>query len=289
MTPARAHRERMAALAASVDPKKVVSSVEGGQPTPVHVDRTPAMIYREQAAATAVVAAPETATSAEDRIAAQIVLRLTHDLRRLKEIKSIDLKVAAKREMVPEYMDWIIALLVADQGVGTGLIADVAPTVMVWLIDTGDFGDALDIGEFLLRHKVTMPSRYNRDVATVLVEEIADAAAKAQNAGATFGLDILTRTGRLTDECDIHDEVRAKLLKAIGIEQLRICEGMVAEESADGLTATLGTLREAQRLHDRIGVKDRIKRADKLLAAITAAREKAIADQNNEQGGDSAA
>lgn len=284
MTPARAHRERMAALAASVDPKKVVSSVEGGQPIPAHVDRTPAMIYREQAAATAIVAAPETATSAEDRIAAQIVLRLTHDLRRLKEIRSIDLKVAAKREMIPEYMDWIIALLVADQGVGTGLIADVAPTVMVWLIDTGDFSTALDIGEFLMRHRVSMPSRYNRDVATVLVEEIADAASKVQNSGETFGLEVLTRTNRLTDEHDLHDEVRAKLFKAIGIEQLRVSEGMVAEDSADGLIATIATLREAQRLHDRIGVKDRIKRAEKLLSAVTAAKA-----TNNEQGGDTAA
>lgn len=289
MTPARAHRERMAALAASVDPKKVVSSVEGGQPILAHVDRTPAMIYREQAAATAIVAAPETATSEEDRIAAQIVLRLTHDLRRLKEIRSIDLKVAAKREMVPEYMDWIIALLVADQGVGTGLIADVAPTVMVWLIDTGDFSNALDIGEFLLRHKVAMPSRYNRDVATVLVEEIATAALKAQGADASFPVEILNRVADLTGHLDIHDEVRAKLLKAIGNEQLREAEDSPADDAMAAYAAAVSTLNEAQRLHERVGVKDKIKRGLKQMAAITAAREKAIADQNNEQGGDTAA
>lgn len=284
MTPARAHRERMAALAASVAPKTVVSSDEGGQSISAHIDRTPAMIYREQAAATAIVAAPETATSAEDRVAAQIVLRLTHDLRRLKEIKSIDLKVAAKREMVPEYVDWISALLVADQGVGTGLIADVAPTVMVWLIDIGEMSGALDIGEFLLRHKVAMPSRYNRDVATVLVEEIATAALKAQGAGASFPIAMLNRLADLTGHLDIHDEVRAKLFKTIGVEQLAEAEDLPADNAMAALAAAVSTLNEAQRLHERVGVKDRIKRGLKLMAAITVAREKAIADQNDGQG-----
>ncbi|ATI81472.1 phage terminase small subunit [Sphingobium yanoikuyae] len=289
MTPARAHRERMAALAAAADPKPVVSSQEGGQSLAAHVERTPAMIYREQAAASVIAAAPEGATSAEDRIAAQIVLRLTHDLRRLKEIKSIDLKVAAKREMIPEYRDWIAGLLLADTGVGTGLIADVAPTIMVWQIDTGDFAAALDIGDFLLRHKVSMPSRYNRDVATVLVEEIATAALKAQGAGASFPIAILDRVADLTGHLDIHDEVRAKLLKAIGVEQLGEAEDLPADDAFNALTAAVSTLNEAQRLHDRVGVKDKIKRGLKLMAAITAAREKAIAQQNDEQGGDQAA
>jgi hypothetical protein len=206
-----------------------------------------------------------------DRAAAEIALRLTHDLRRLKEIKSIDRKIEAKREMLPQYNGWVVGVMSADAGVGTGIAADVVPTCMVWSIDVGAYDDALAIGEFLLRHHVAMPKRYERDVATILVEEIADAALKVQNTGKAFPLDVLSTANDLTADEDIHDQVRAKLLKAIGIEQLRVCEGLVAEESSEALTATLATLREAQRLNDRVGVKDRIKRADKLLAAVSAA------------------
>jgi hypothetical protein len=173
--------------------------------------------------------------------------------------------------------------------VGTGTAAEVLPTVMVWLIDTGAYADALDLVPFIFRHKVAMPSRYQRDAATIVMEEIATAALKVQGAGASFPLKILDRVADLTAGLDIHDEVRAKLLKAIGVEQLTEAEDLPADDAFHALTAAVSTLNEAQRLHERVGVKDRIKRGLKLMAAITAAREKAIAEQNNEQGGDNAA
>ena len=199
------------------------------------------------------------------------MLRFTHDLRRLKEIRSIDRKIEAKREMLPEYAAWIEGLIAADAGVGTGVAAEVLPTCLVWLIDIGEFGQALDLVPFLFRHQVAMPARYQRDAATIVVEEIATAAARAQNLGNAFPLDILERVDDLTAHLDLHDEVRAKLVKAIGIEQLRAAEDLPVQESKAALAATIATLRDAQRLNDRIGVRDRIKRADKLLAAVTAA------------------
>lgn len=222
-----------------------------------------------------VAAAPPSAAaganaSPADRAAAQIGLRLTHDLRRLKEIRSIDKKIEAKREMLPEYRAWIEGVLEADAGAGTGLAGEVLPTCMVWLIDIGQFADALHLADFMLRHDAAMPARYQRDAASIVAEEIADAAAKVQNAGAAFPLEILERADALTAPRDLHDQIRAKLFKAIGVESLRIAEDLPAEESRKELQHAVGALREAQRLHDRVGVKDRIKRADKLLAALPA-------------------
>jgi hypothetical protein len=94
---------------------------------------------------------------------------------------------------------------------------------------------------------------------------------QAQNAGQRFEQAVLDTADALTSGLDIHDQVRAKLLKAIGIEQLRTAEDMPVEDSAIVLRSALVHLREAQRLHDRIGVKDRVKRAEKLLAAVEAA------------------
>jgi Phage small terminase subunit. len=222
--------------------------------------------------------------SPADRAAAQIGLRLTHDLRRLKEIKSIDLKIAAKREMIPHYRDWIAGLIAADAGVGTGTAAEVLPTCMVWMIDVGEYEGAVDLAEFVLRHGVPMPARYQRDAVTVVVEEIAEAALKLQAAGETFPLSVLDSVEILTIGQDMHDQVRAKLLKAIGVEQLREAEDAEAAASLPRLTAALDAMREAQRLHDRIGVKDRIKRAEKLLRAVAPEPE-----TNTEPGGASAA
>lgn len=242
-------------------------------------------------AATAPAAGLSTAAGAKAaegpaaRAAAQIALRLTHDLRRLKEIKAVSLKVEAKRQMLPEYRDWIAGLVAADAGVGSGTAAEVAPTVMVWLIDTGDYGAAIDLGAFLLRHRVAMPARYNRDVATVLVEEVADAALKAQAADAPFDLGILESVDGVTIGIDMHDEVRAKLAKAIGAESLRsLDDAQAGAGQRAAIENTLFHLRRAQGLHDRIGVKDKIKRAEKLLATNIAAF-----PTDSGQGGETAA
>jgi len=226
-------------------------------------------------------AAGTTNASPAERAAGQIALRLTHDLRRLKEIRSIDRKIAAKRIMLPEYKAWVEGVLSADAGVGDGIAASVLPTVMVWLIDTGAYAEALDLVPFIFRHDVAMPSRYQRDAATTVVEEIADAAMKAQNAGETFPLDVLLQVDELTADHDLHDEVRAKLLKAIGVEQLRAAEALPAADSKAALQATLKVLCAAQKLNDRVGVKDRIKRTGKLLAAV-------ITDETNIEQSDAA-
>lgn len=238
----------------------------------IHAAATP---VRDAALAPAAVASPAAGANSSSpaaRAASQIALRLTHDLRRLKEIRSIDRKIKAKREMLPEYKSWVDGVLTADAGVGTGIAAEVIPTYMVWLIDVGAYMDALDLLPFMLRHQVAMPSRYQRDAATIVVEEIAVAAAKVQNAGDRFSSEVLKRASELTAHLDIHDEVRAKLLKAIGIEELRDAEDMEAGPAARlHLTIARNTLRDAQRLNDRVGVRDRIKRAEKLIEANLAA------------------
>ncbi len=245
MSLARRHRDRILAA------QTVASAPDGG-------------------VAAAPVAAPLPATGAAkaaqaDIAARQIGLRMTHDLRRLKEIRSIDAKVAAKREMLPEYRAWVMGILSADA-------------------DVGSYDDAISLAEFLLRHKVAMPSRYQRDAATILIEEIADAAIKAQGANESFSLATLEDVADLTGHLDIHDQVRAKLMKAIGVEMLDRGADMAAEDGQPMLQQALAALTEAQRLHDRIGVKDKIKRVNKLLASIPA-----TPDPHTEPGGDSAA
>jgi hypothetical protein len=207
--------------------------------------------------------------------AKQVAMRLAHDLRDLKLIKSIDHKIERKRQQIGEYTPWIDGLIEADEGIGTGPVSEVAPTMMAWHIDIGNFDQALRIGGFLIRHNAPMPARFKRDAASVLVEEIATIAIKAQSTGDEFPIDVLMNLETLIDGVDMHDEIRAKLNKAIGSEMLRAGEALPADDALPVLTSAQTYLAEAHRLFDRIGVKDRIKRVAKLITVTTAAVEAA--------------
>jgi hypothetical protein len=69
----------------------------------------------------------------------------------------------------------------------------------------------------------------------------------------------------------MHDQVRAKLMKAMGVELER-----TASHPANADTYTLAllqralvSLKEAQRLHDRVGVKTTIRSVEKAIKAAT--------------------
>lgn len=212
------------------------------------------------------------------RIASTIAMRLRHDIQRLKQIKSIDRKIAAKREMLPEYRAWCDGLL--DAGVradGNRLASsgadDVLPTIMVWHIDVGDWTRALALAAFVLRFSIPMPSRYERDAATLVLELIADAALKAQARGDRFPLHVLEAVEALTDGIDMHDQPRAKLLKAIGAELVHAAGLSTGDAIVPTIDRAAAVLTRAQDLHDRVGVKTMLRGLDRARAAAIEAVE----------------
>jgi hypothetical protein len=279
MSPARQHRERQALAARSVAPDTSVASGEGGgrDDRSTFLDSaslTPARQHRIQHAAARMVETGADTGGAGDGPAAQVMLRLVHDLRRLKEIQSIERKIEAKRQMIPEYVPWISALLRAAKESGEAAQDEVLPTIMIWLIDVGQFEDALELVEHVLAYDIALPSRYARTAPALIAEEIAGAALKAQLAGEPFSLDILETIELLTDDSDMHDEIRAKLQKAIGFEQAREAEALdpTGLDFIVAVERALIPLRRAQQLHERAGAKDRIRKLEKLLATARAAQ-----------------
>lgn len=228
---------------------------------------------------------PEVApyTPAASIAAAQIMMRLTHDLRQLKDTKSIDLKIAAKRLMLPEYAAWCDGQLAAgrdsdQQELPSTGADDVLPTVMVWALDVGDWPRALNLAAHVLRFKIALPSRYERDAATLIVDSVADAALKAHFVSKQrFPLEVLETVDRLTAGIDMHDQPRAKLAKAIGIELLAEADATTAGPLAASLLSmrALASLRHALHLDSRVGVKGQITRLEKALGASAVTTEQA--------------
>lgn len=180
--------------------------------------------------------------------------QLAEHRRALKQIKSVERKIDFKRKVLPEYDAYVAGVLEGDSGAQD----DVITTVMVWRIDVGDIDGALTLAEYVLRHKLALPDQYKRDAACVIAEEIADhAMLELAHDGGTDAATLavqLARTGEMVADCDMPDEVAAKLNKAYGY----------AQRDIDPESARLA-LDRALQLNPKIGVKRDIEILDRAI------------------------
>jgi hypothetical protein len=270
MSLARKHRDSFSAITQAAAPSEASGlATDTTAPASAGAALSLARAHRDRALAEAsaieqhaVAPAIETGTDAE-RAAAQMNMLLQVDLRRLRDIKSIEKKIETKHELLPRYAAWVEGLVAADVAVEE----DVLPTIMIWRIDTGDFAGAMVLVEHVLAHNLPLPARYERSAPDLIVEEIATAALKAQQANGVFDFEILAHIDMLTAERDMHDQIRAKLKKAIAVEQMRGALNDTGDAIANAPLARLAleTLGRARALDQRVGVTDRIKKLTKLL------------------------
>ena len=201
---------------------------------------------------------------------ARIVIQLEDDRRRLKEIKATDRKVEAKRQMLPAYKGWCDGVLAAGKG-ERGPLDQVFTTIMAWTIDVGDYMTALPMLEHALTYGLDMPAQFNRDPITFAIDQICEEAIRLYDLGlakeAGFEAAVLPMLQDLVKDhdVDLHDEVEAKLHKAIG-------RAVLAEANADD-AADLKA-RQQTALHaylaaiekcPRVGVKKDIERLQRAL------------------------
>ncbi|MEG3085743.1 phage terminase small subunit [Sphingomonas sp. PB4P5] len=243
MSLARKHRERTLAAqaAASVDVEGGLSLNNAGAP----IARTPV-----------------------NRAEAQMTLRLRHDLQRLKQIQSIEKKIETKREMLPEYWPWIDGLLDAARASGEGAQGEVLPTIMVWAIDTNDWARAIELGDYVLQHGIAIPARYERQAATLIIEEISVNAIASLEKGQLVPSGILDRLAELAAEHDMPDQVRAKLHKAIGLDFAAVMDpALYPEATAEHVAAArdqaITHFARAVALDARIGLKQKLEKLRK--------------------------
>lgn len=195
------------------------------------------------------------ATFADMTAYEQILHRLRIDMNRLKGIQSNKTKAEEKQKLLPDYQGWIDGTLAADSGQAD----EVLTRVMLWHIDAGNIAEALRIGEYVIRHQLSMPDRFSRTAAVTLIDEICDpvlAAFKASPNVAPLGADLLKALDGLTTGQDVPEAVRAKLWKAIGYT-LRTVQETQPE--------ALEYLQKAITEFSEIGVKREIEQLERLL------------------------
>lgn len=178
---------------------------------------------------------------------------IVEDIRRLSDIQSIERKIEAKRELLPNYESYVQGVL---EG-GKGQQDDVLMTLMVWYLDVGELNTAMDIAEYAASHGLETPDRYQRTTATLVAEEVADFALKLDKEAESQEavLEQLQRCVTLFADADMHDQVKAKLFKA---------EGSLLDTAGQAQSA-LASYERALKLNDKIGVKKEIQRLKKEL------------------------
>ncbi|MCE8028819.1 terminase [Halomonas daqingensis] len=169
---------------------------------------------------------------------------LFEDYRRLKATQSMERKAEIKREILPQYADYVAGVLERGQGAQD----DVLMRVMLWRIDAGDLAGAVEIARYALAHGLNPPDQFERGTAAVIAEEVADQAIKqleAESSDATTLLHLLSEVETLSAGADMHDQIRAKLHKSLGY----------AARDAGQLELAQQHLTRAIELNERVGVK----------------------------------
>jgi Phage small terminase subunit len=150
-----------------------------------------------------------------------MLYKLANDRRSLGSIQSVARKIEVKATMLPEYQDWIDAVLAK----GHGGQDDVFAALLVWHIDCGEFARAVEMARYAVAHKLTLPDQFNRDIPTMLLDEFSMAYSHGKLADdPAQAVEILAQVQHLTEHCDAPDQARAKLFKAAAYAMVAVLD-----------------------------------------------------------------
>lgn len=207
------------------------------------------------------------------------------DIARLKEIQSIEAKIALKRELLPKYDSWVEGVLAADAEVEPEAIDqdDILVHTMIWAIDCADASRAVPRARTVIRHGMSLPSRFERTTGCMIAEEFAEVALAAlRDENHVPELEPLLEIEELTADEDMPDQARAKLQKAIAYVILRRSDAAADADAADqgtaggikaALEAAMGNMKRALQLDSKVGVKKELEIRGRQLRDLSDADE----------------
>ena len=186
---------------------------------------------------------------------------LDQDLERLSAIKGLAGKQALKRdELLPKYQDFVQRYCESGQNLPNRVLVQ----VMVWLFDTEQFEDGLELADFAIEQGQQMPERFKRrDIQTFVADAVIEWAYAEHNAQRSPEPYLSDLLHRVDGEWDLTEQIPAKYHKLVGIR---------AMEANDWALALLHFER-ATELYPKVGVDTRIencRRALKKQQATTA-------------------
>ncbi|XVO86090.1 phage terminase small subunit [Pseudomonas palleroniana] len=184
---------------------------------------------------------------------------LDQDLERISAINGLAGRQVLKREeLLPKYQEYVQRYCES----GLNFPNRVAVQVMVWLFDTVQFDDALELADFLMEQGQQMPERFKRrDIQTFVADAVCEWAYAEYNAGRSPEPYLSDLLPRVDGEWQLTEQIPSKYHKLIG---------MRAMEAEQWQTA-LKHLERSTELYAQAGNDTRIKKVRKALAKQAAA------------------
>lgn len=178
---------------------------------------------------------------------------LDQDLERLSAIKGLAGRQDLKRnELLPKYQDYVARYCES----GLNLPNRVLVQVMVWLFDTAQFEDGLELADFAMEQGQLMPERFKRDIQTFVADAVWDWAYAEHQAGRSPEPYLSNLLPRVDGEWELTEQIPSKYHKLIGMRAIKDEQWETA----------LKHLERSTELYAKAGNETRIKECRKALA-----------------------
>ncbi|WP_443190141.1 phage terminase small subunit [Pseudomonas indica] len=208
-----------------------------------------------KAAGGAEVFTPATALAGPANAQKQLTLMTTalaEDLARLSDLNSLEARQHLKREeLLPKYLAYVQRYRES----GLNHANPVLMQVLVWLFDTEQFEQALELADFAMAQGQTMPERFKRDIPTFVADSMIDWAEAEHKAGRSPEPYLSQLLPRVDGQWQLFERIPARFHKLLGILALE------NERWAQAITH----FERATELYPEIGVKTRLEEAAKAL------------------------
>lgn len=163
--------------------------------------------------------------------------------------------------MLVKYKDYVDTLVSADQGGDNNIVAQ----CMVWAIDASEADPSwmewgFKVARYAIRHTIAPPLGFNRTPAAFVLETVAELAITARKSDGAFEKSWLMTALELAEAEDMHDQIRAKAYKELGLI-LAAAEAATVEE----LELAIDYLEQALKIDTKIGVAGDLKKAKAAL------------------------
>ena len=177
---------------------------------------------------------------------------LDQDLERLSAIKGLAGKQALKRdELLPKYQDFVQRYCESGQNLPNRVLVQ----VMVWLFDTEQFEDGLELADFAMEQGQLMPERFNRDIQTFVADAVIEWAMVEYQANRSPEPYLSNLLPRVDGEWQLTEQIPAKYHKLIGIRAME----------AKAWETAIQHFERATELYPKVGVDTRMDNCRKAL------------------------
>ena len=177
---------------------------------------------------------------------------LDQDLERLSAIKGLAGRQSLKRdELLPKYQEYVQRYCESGMNFSNRVLVQ----VMVWLFDTEQFEDGLELADFAMEQGQVMPERFKRDIQTFVADSVIEWAMVEYQANRSPEPYLSNLLPRVDGEWQLTEQIPAKYHKLIGIRAMEANDWEIALQHFERATA----------LYPKVGVDTRMENCRKAL------------------------